>query len=249
MVSGFTSSPSGLRDQSRSLSSAPCASLANSGSSGKCWAAGAQMGPGSGVPGMEDPGKCSSGATGGKKGAERQGQLEGTANGRGGVNEAKLGRSLRGLPRWQQGPSWQGTGAEPSPREREGERGREKGSESVHRWRCPLLLPTSYFFLLLLETFSPHPGTFLFPFSFASRLIIDVISLGKPPRLPSLGESPRTTLPPPSWSSPPGPVVQNQESFVRLLNICVPSTVGAGTVSVLVWILGSSPAWRVLSAQ
>lgn len=79
---------------------------------------------------MEDPGKGSSGATGGKKGAERRGQLEGTANGRGGVKEAKLGRSFRGLPRWQQGPGRQGTGAEPSPRERErqreGERRRER---------------------------------------------------------------------------------------------------------------------------
>lgn len=88
------------------------------------------MDPGSRVPGVEDPGKGSSGATGGKKGAERRGQLEGTANGRGGVKEAKLGRSFKGLPRWQQGPGWQGTGAEPSPRERErqreGERRRER---------------------------------------------------------------------------------------------------------------------------
>ena len=165
-VSVFTSSPSGLRDQSRSLSSAPCASLANSGRSGKCWAAGAQMGPGSRVPGVEDPGRCCSGATGGKKGAEGRGQLDRTGNGRGGVKEAKLGGSFRGLPRWQQEPSWQESGAEPSPRERErerrGEREREKESVSVHRWRCPLLPPTSYFFLLLLETFSPHLGTFFF---------------------------------------------------------------------------------------
>ena len=88
------------------------------------------MDPGSRVPGVEDPGKGSSGVTGGKKGAERRGQLEGTANGRGGVKEAKLGRSFKGLPRWQQGPGWQGTGAEPSPRERErqreGERRRER---------------------------------------------------------------------------------------------------------------------------
>ena len=36
---------------------------------------------------------------------------------------------------------------------------------------------------------------------------------------------------------------------MRLFNTCVPDTVGAGTVSVLFWILGSSPAWHVLSAQ
>ena len=88
---------------------------------------------------MEDPGKGSSGATGGKKGAERRGQLEGTANGRGGVKEARLGRSFRGLPRWQQGPSRQGTGAEPSPRERE--RDREKGREGERERvsECPPL--------------------------------------------------------------------------------------------------------------
>ena len=33
---------------------------------------------------------------------------------------------------------------------------------------------------------------------------------------------------------------------MRLLNMCVPDTMGAGTVSVLFWILGSSPAWRAL---
>lgn len=82
---------------------------------------------------MEDPGKCCSGATGGKKGAERRGQLDGTGNGRGGVKGAKLDGSSRGLPRWQQEPNRQETGAEPSPRERErerrGERERERKSQ------------------------------------------------------------------------------------------------------------------------
>lgn len=243
VVSGFTSSPSGLRDQSRSLSSAPApvwptvGALENAGLLGHKWV------PGAGCL-VWRTWEVQLWSWGARRGAEA-GPVGGTANGRGGVKEAKLGRSLRGLPRWQQGPSWQGTGAEPSPREREkGERGREKEGQRVSTvgdapfYRHFIIS----FFFLLLETFSPHPSTFLF-LCFTSHHRCHFSGEASMP--PQPGWQPQGQPSPSFLVLSSGPVVQNQRSIVRLLNICVPGTVEAGTVSVFSLDLGSSPAYGV----
>ena len=110
---------------------------------------------------MEVPGISRSGGTGGRKGPERRVQSGGREGRRGGAKEARPSSSSRGLPRRQQGPSWQGAGREPRPGERERQRDREREGGRVRRdLPSP---PTSYFLFLLLETSFPccAPSCFL----------------------------------------------------------------------------------------
>lgn len=119
----------------------PHPSPASRGSPGKCQATEGHTGPGSRVSGLENPGNCCSGGTGSTRGPGKRCQVEGRGAGSRGVKEARLGSSPGGLPKRQQGPSWQGQGAEPSPR------GRERKGQRVPP-RCPFLLPILFLFPL-----------------------------------------------------------------------------------------------------
>lgn len=150
-------------------------------------------GPWEQVSVLGDPGR-----RGGKKGPERRAQSERGKGGKWGVKEAKLGRSSRRLPTWQQGLSRQRVEAEPSPREG------ENGSREP-----PLLSPTSSpisrCFFLSLKTFSAParvPSLFLcFPSHCKCHFLRETSSDS-----PHLGKSPGGSSRPRHLPAGPPPV-------------------------------------------
>lgn len=140
-----------------------------------CWGT---NGSRDGVPGMEDPGKCSSGRLGARR------VLRGRASWRGqrmvGEGEGgKTGQVAPGAPQMAARAKLAGDWGQSQVLGREKGREGERKGQSVHRWRCPLLSPTLYFFFLLLETFSPHPEHFPFFLCFTSHHRCHFF--GKPP--------------------------------------------------------------------